>query len=49
MSKKVKTRKPVTSKSKGLIALCIMCVITVCLGVLAVCGIGPPLRVRPSA
>ena len=39
MSKKVKTRKQTTAKTKGLITLCVMCVLTICLGVLAVTGI----------
>ena len=39
MSKKAKTRKQTTAKTKGLITLCVMCVLTVCLGVLSVCGI----------
>ena len=39
MSKKVKTRKQTTAKTKGLITLCVMCVLTICLGVLSVCGI----------
>ncbi len=39
MSKKAKTRKPVTAKTKGLITLCVMCVLTICLGVLSVNGI----------
>ena len=44
MSKKVKARKQTTAKTKGLITLCVMCVLTIVLGVLAVCGINqlPP-------
>ena len=39
MSKKAKTRKQVTAKTKGLITLCVMLVLTIALGVLAVRGI----------
>ena len=39
MSKKTKTRKQTTAKTKGLITLCVMCVLTICLGVLSVTGI----------
>ena len=39
MSKKVKTRKQTSAKTKGLITLCVMCVLTIALGVLSVCGI----------
>ncbi len=39
MSKKAQTRKQTTAKTKGLITLCVMLVLTICLGVLSVCGI----------
>ena len=39
MSKQPKTHKTMTSRNKGLIVLCVMCVLTVGLGILSVTGI----------
>ncbi len=39
MSKKVKTKRQVTAKTKGSIALCVMLVLTICLAVLGIRGI----------
>ena len=44
MSKKVKTKRQTTAKTRGLIVLCVMLVLTVCLAVLGINGIAvlPP-------